>query len=439
VSDGSILGAGSVAGNPGPVSGAPGYGYPAAGAGQQQPAAAAPRSTGVPAAKPVRRPGHVGSLSVSQIVIAEVAVLVAAAVATRGRVPGLIAAVIAVAVLAVVFARSNRRWWIEDRVIAWHRRRRHSAAIDAGAGPALAALRTLAPHLSVHDVSAPNGARVGVGRDEAGWFAAVALTPTDPAHQEAAPIPMDTLASLLADADQPGIALQLVTHTVPAPSLDLHQASPAGSSYRQLTSAYGLPPLPAHRESIVVARLDARTLAEALLDHTADPSAAAALVAGLSGRVARSLRRLGIPCRVLDADELIRALARSCDVEPAAGTDAIAQVREDATEWHSTHLTHRTFWLKTWPPADQVGPLLDRMAAVPAAQSNVAIILRPGDGEDDVVIRLLVRLAAPQRMLPELTRYLLDGVQHAGGELFPLDGEQGPGVYATAPTGGGAG
>jgi type VII secretion protein EccE len=390
-----------------------------------------------PAAAPIRRPGHIGSLSVTQIALVEVAVLVGLAVATRGALPGLIGAVGGALVILFALARRHHRWWLEDAVMSWRHRRRRAVALDPGAGPVLAALRSLAPRLSVRDVSAPDGARVGVGADEAGWFAAVALTPAGPAQHQVAPIPLDALVGLLADADQPGAVLQLVTHTVAAPSVELHHAAPASASYRQLTTAHGLPPMPAYRESIVVARLDAVTLAEALLDHTTDPGAAAALVAGLGRRVARSLRRFGIACRVLDADELLRALARSCDVEDAAQAEAVP-VREDWTEWHSARLTHRTFWLKAWPAAEQVGPLLELMAAVPAAQSDLAIVLEPGDG-DDVAVRLLVRMAAPREMLPELTTLLLAVATQAGGELAPLDGEQGPGVYATAPTGGGAG
>ena len=422
---------GNMLGTP-PVAGGGSYGRPPSTGGA---AAGSSAASSGPAAKPVRRPGHVGSLSVAQIVLAEVAVLVAVGAATRGLIPGLIAAVAALAVLILVFARRGHRWWMEHRLIARQHRRRRAAAVDTSASPALAALRTLAPRLAIHDVTAPDGARVGVARDESGWFAAVAMTPTDPVHAEAAPIPIDALVGVLADVDHPGVVLQLVTHTVPAPSLDLHAASLAGSSYRQLTGVFGPVPVPAHRESTVVVRLDAVALAEALLDHTADPGAAAALTAGLSRRMARGLRQLGIACRALDADELLRALARSCDVESSGS----APVREDWQEWHSAHLTHRTFWLQRWPATEQIGPLLEWTASIPAAQNNIAIVLHPSEGDGEIVARLLIRIAAPRESMPGLTKHLMDGVARVGGELFPLDGEQGPGVYATAPTGGGAG
>lgn len=383
----------------------------------------------------MHRPGYLGSVEVTHIAVAEVAVLVAVAVASRGLIPGIIAGVVAALLVVAAFARRRGRWWAEDVLLAWRQRRRRSSALDPAVDPALAALRTLAPRVSVRDVSAPDGARVGVARDEAGWYAAVTLEPSAPVYRTAAPISVDALLGVLADADQPAAVLQLVTHTVPAPSLGLHPTAPATASYRQLTDPDGPVALPAHRESTVVVRVDARTLAESLLDHTTDPDSAEALAAALGRRVARSLRRLGVAGRVLDADELLRALARSCDLD--AGGPAVP-VREEWAEWRSAVLAHRVFWLRRWPAEDNVGPLLDWAAALPAAQTDVAVILTPADG-DDVAIRVLIRVAGPPEALPGITRHLHEGAGRFGAQLLALHGEHGPGVYATAPTGGGAG
>ncbi|WP_229071645.1 type VII secretion protein EccE [Actinoplanes sp. DH11] len=384
----------------------------------------------------VRRSGHLGPFGIGQIVVAEVALLGAAAAASQGLTPGLAGGAAAAAVLGVVFARRHGRWWLEDRLIAWQHRRRGTA--PTGAGP-IRLLHAIAPGLAVRNESAPDGARVGVARDEAGWFTVVALTPTAPVHQEAGPVPLDALVGVLAATDQPGVVLQLATHTVPAPGPDVHPASPAGGSYRHLAQGLSDDPVPAHRESSVCVRVDARSLAEALLDHNADPAAAAALVASLGRKVATSLRRLGIGCRVLDADDLVAALARSCDVEAGSITGS-TQVREEWTRWHSAHLAHRTFWLKSWPPsATAIGELLTWVSAVPAAQSNVSVVIDP-DGGDDVTVRCLIRLAArPEDDFTALENFLVEGVARFGGEVRPLDGEQGPAAYATAPTGGGAG
>ena len=418
---------------PGPAPAGPAPAGPAPAAG-----AIAPAAEPVDV-RPVRRAGHLGALSVGQIVIAEIAVLLAGAEAARGPLPGLIAGVAAAAIIVILFARRRHRWWLEDRLIAWRHRRRRRAAADTGVPATLAALQAVAPGLSVRDVPAPDGARVGVARDAMGWYSVVALTSTAPVHREAAPIPLDALVGVLAATDQPGVLLQLAIHTVPAPRLDVHPSSPAGMSYRQLVRTLSPVPVPAHRESSVSVRVDAHRLAEALLNHNADPEAAAALVASLGRKVATSLRRLGIPCRVLNTDELVAMLARSCDVEPGV-TAGGAEVREEWTRWHSARLVHRTFWLKTWPSsAAAISALLNSAATIPAAQTSVALILDPS-GEDDVAVRALIRLAAPpDNDFAALEGTLREGVKRIGGELQPLDGEQGPAVYATAPTGGGAG
>ncbi|GAA2666851.1 type VII secretion protein EccE [Actinoplanes palleronii] len=388
----------------------------------------------------IPRRGQVGPLSLTQIVVAELSVLATVAAALQGPLPALIAGGLGLTLIVVFFARQRGRWWLEHRQIARHHARRRAARLATGSGPVLAALRTIAPGLTVRDIEAHDGVRAGVAKDEAGWFSVVALSPAAPMHHDAAPIPLDALVSVLAATEQPGVVLELVTHTVPAPSPDVHASSPAGSSYRQLVETLSPAPVPAHRESTISVRVDARVLAEALYDHTADLEAAAALVAGLGRKVATSLRRVGIDCRVLDAGELLAVLARSCDVEAGSLAEG-SQVDEEWTHWRSARLVHRTYWVKTWPTsAGEIGSLFAWAATAPAAQTSVALVLNAAADGDDVAVRAFVRLATrPDADLDALDRVLVEGVRRVGAELQPLDGEHGPAVFATAPTGGGAG
>ncbi len=279
-------------------------------AGVAPPQAATADASADAGVRAIPRRGQLGPVSLTQIVVAELAVLATVAAAIQGPIPALVAGVIGLALIVIFFARQRGRWWLEHRQIARSHARRRAAALETGAGPVLAALRTISPGLAVRDMPAQDGARAGVAKDEAGWFSVVALTPTAPVHHDAAPIPLDALVSVLAATEQPGVVLELVTHTVPAPSPDVHASSPAGSSYRQLVESLSPEPVPAHRESTISVRVDARVLAEALHDHTADLEAASALVAGLGRKVATSLRRIGIACRVLDAEEGRRGAAR---------------------------------------------------------------------------------------------------------------------------------
>ncbi|GGN29583.1 type VII secretion protein EccE [Actinoplanes campanulatus] len=388
-----------------------------------------------PPEAPVRavpRRGHLGPFSLAQIVVAEAAALALVFAVTQNLATLAVTVAGAAAVVLIFFSRRQHRWWLEHRRVAAEHRRRRAARSDPRSGPVLAALRSVAPGLTVRDVTASDGI-VGVARDEAGWYSVVAV---DPAVPE---VPLDALAGALAGAGQPGLVMELVTHTVPAPSPDVPAASPSGASYRQLVESVSAGPVPAYRETSISVRIDARALAEALLDHTADPEAAATLVAGLGRKVTANLRRLGITGRPLDADHLLALLARSCDVEPWALADGPG-VDEAWTHWRSARLIHRTYWLKTWPAsATEIGSLFAWAATAPAAQTSVALLLRAGAG-DEVAVRAFIRMAArPDADLTALDRVLQEGVRRAGGELLPLDGEQGPAAYATAPTGGGAG
>jgi hypothetical protein len=83
----------------------------------------------------------------------------------------------------------------------------------------------------------------------------------------------------------------------------------------------------------------------------------------------------------------------------------------------------------------QAGALLDWFTTIPAAFTSVSLTLAPNG--TDVDIRCLARLATtPDRLRPAADA-LRTGARTANAELFPLDGEQRPAVYATAPTGGG--
>jgi type VII secretion protein EccE len=381
--------------------------------------------------------------------VAEGSIFVIVAAATQGVIPALVATVAAAALLTVVFARKQGRWWLEHRALTRDHRRRAASRRELEAGPALAALRTIAPGLTIRDIRPRRTARenhheiedrpTGVARDEAGWFGVVSLEQSSQASRpdratrpdQAAPIPLDALISALAVTDQPGVILELVTHTVPAPTPDLPPSAPAIASYRQLLDT--ITPSPAYRETSISVRIDATTMAESVLDHTTDPAAPAELTAALTRKIATTLRRQGIAGRVLDAAELLALLARSCD---AHTPDAA----EEWTHWRSNHLLHRTYWLESWPHAiTEIGPLLTWASTAPAAQTSVALIMEPVPA-GDVPIRAFIRLATrPDADLGVLDGVLREGVRRAGGELRALDGEHGPAAYASAPTGGGAG
>jgi type VII secretion protein EccE len=382
---------------------------------------------------PRRRPGYLGPLHVIQLVLIEAAII-AVLVTLRSGVP-VLAAAVAVSLLVLIPALSRRRgrWWLERRAIAGQFRRRQARARrDARyQDPRLSALQTLAPGLSVADVSASDGTQVGVARDDAGWYAVSVLASSSPMRDDPRPaLPLDALARTLSEARQPGAVLQVVTHTIPVPG----GGDAAGQSYRELSQNFGSVTIPVDQVTWLVVRLDARTLAEAGAGGPDETAQAPAVVVGMLRSLLKHLRPYEVFARPLDRDGLLNALARSCDLIPASPA-APSQPREEWGGWHSGRLVHRSYWLRDWPSLAQAGPLLDWLSTAPAAMASVALIVA-ADG-DNLDLRCLVRVAAPPERLNAVCEAVVRGARAARAELFELDGEQGPAVYASAPTGGG--
>ncbi len=381
-----------------------------------------------------RRPGQLGPVHVTQLVVAETAIIAVLAVATRSLPATTVAVAVAAAVLGVALGRWDGRWWIERRLLAWRLRQRRSARRPVHRDARIALLRTLAPRLALDVNETSDGGEIAVARDDAGWFATLAVTDESSLVEESPTgLPLDLLVATVADAEQPGAVVQAVIHTVSAPSVYIDQEQPAGVSYRELLQRYGA--LPADRVTWIAVRLDARALAEAGARSYEDVEQAPAVVAALARRLEKALRRSGFGARVLDRDALLDALALSCDLDVLAGAETPAWPRERWHTWHSGRMAHRSCWLQEWPGLDRAYRLLDSLTAAPTAMTSLAVILAPGP--DGINVRCLLRAAAAPNAINKACRAINRAARSLHSELFWLDGEQAPAVYATAPTGGG--
>ncbi|MET8254826.1 type VII secretion protein EccE, partial [Micromonospora sp. NPDC005197] len=193
---------------------------------QAPPADAVARPSDVPvrATPAADRPGRgrIGPVLVGQLVVLEVCALaVWAATAGPSWLLATVAA-LAVAVVVAAFARRGGRWWFDDLLLRRrlrHRRERAAAALAGGTAvdPRLAAL---APELGVIELT-DRGTRLGIGQDEQGWFAAVALQPvTGAAVGSVDAATVDRALRVLADFSAPVSRAQVVAHTLvwyPAP------------------------------------------------------------------------------------------------------------------------------------------------------------------------------------------------------------------------------
>jgi type VII secretion protein EccE len=364
-----------------------------------------------------RLPGRLGAVGVLRLLVFQVVQVGVFLVLLRGIWAAVLGSVVGAVAIAVTFGRWRGRW-LTDQAVLWLRYRRgRGATSGAPDDPRLVALGQLVPDLVVEDIAAgPEGSRLGMGSDGAGWFTVLEVEPAGAGV--APPVPLAALVRVAAEAGQAGVVIQVVTHTVPVPG---------GVAARQ-------------RLLWVAVRLDADLVADAAVDDLgAEPAHQVdvpAVLAELTRRVRRALRRRGLGARGLDADGVVDALALSCDL---AATDApgLGKVREDWHAWHSPRLAHRCGWLQTWPDPDRGTTLLAGLGESPEARVSISLVLQPRD-ELESDLRCLIRLAAPPDRIGQVYDRADRLTRQLGGALFPLDGEHALGVYGSAPSGGGA-
>ncbi|MEH1166343.1 type VII secretion protein EccE [Micromonospora sp. CPCC 205539] len=377
---------------------------------QARPARAATNPSDVPAraTPPTDRPGRgrLGPVLVGQLVVLELCV-VAVWAAVAGPV-WLLAAVGLVAALVVLaaFARRGGRWWFEDVLLRGRLRRRRERAEAALSGGATAdpRLAALAPELSVIELT-DRGTRLGIGQDDQGWFAAVALQSASGAavgSVEASTV--DRALRVLADFSAPVSRAQVVAHTLvwyPAP---------------------GAPPA-AHRTVWVALRLTVRDArVEAVSRGGGLPGVHRTLAAGI-GRLGKALTAAELAHRPLGRDELRAA------VVSAAGLDLVSE--PPAETWRGLRgggWTHRCLALRGRPDVP-LGPLVDAITATSAPSHTVAAAVAP----DGRVAAPLLRVAAMDNHVEALVKVVRDVARRAGTPARPVDGQHGPGVYASAP------
>ncbi|MCF0096888.1 type VII secretion protein EccE [Micromonospora sp. MH99] len=377
---------------------------------QAPPARAVTRPSDVPARvtpaadRPVR--GRIGPVLVGQLVVLEVcAIAVWAATAGPSWLLATVAAV-AVAVVVAAFARRGGRWWFDDVLLRRRlRHRREWAAVALADGTAVdPRLAALAPELGVIELT-DRGTRLGIGQDDQGWFAAVALQPaTGDAVGSVDAATVDRALRVLADFSAPVSRAQVVAHTLvwyPAP---------------------GAPPA-AHRTVWVALRL---TVHDARVETVSRGGGLAGvhrtLAAGI-GRLGKALTAAGLAHRPLGRDELRAA------VVSAAGLDLVPEPPTES--WRGLGgggWTHRCLTLRGRPDAP-LGPLVDAITATSAPSHTVAAAVSPGGR----MATPLLRVAAMDNHVEALVKVVREVAHRAGTPARPLDGQHGPGVYASAP------
>ena len=392
---------------------------------QAQPAGTAAAES--PPLRLQRRTARIAGLTAAQLVAVEVAVLAVAVSLDQPAWVLVLLAVLALLVLAVAFARRGGRRWFEHLVVRrrFTRRARQAAAATASgtAGP----LAALAPGLRISQIT-DRGNQIGVGQDPDGWFIALAVTRTgDAAHSS--PYLLNQMAAVLTTPAMPASALQMVVHTVPAPTALLDRSSPAVQSYLELLQ--GEPP-PVTRQVWVAVRLTARDALEAAAARGGGIEGVHRTLAAVAGRVSKALRAGGLHTRTLDAAQLATSISTVGDLETAS---AASPPREEWSRWTSGETTHVAFVLGGLPP-NSLGAFLDELEGAPLLSASVSVLLTAGP-EETLAVEALLRIAAHQQSEDEVSEWVKARGSGLGITLRRLDGQQAAGVYAAAPTGGG--
>ncbi|MDR7280958.1 type VII secretion protein EccE [Catenuloplanes atrovinosus] len=390
------------------------------------------RRRGAPPLPAERRRGRLGGLSVAQLVCVEVAV-VAVLASLGGPVWALpVAGVLAVVLLVLAFARRKSRWWFEHRVVS---RRFRERARAAAASPDRE-LAALAPHLSVTEIR-ERGTPIGVGRDDMGWFVALAVDAGGDTAADAG-LGADRIGRILAESALPVSALQVVTHLVPAPTSFLDHAAPAVRSYRELLGGLTIP---ADSRVWVAARLRPADALAASASRGGGPEGVHRALAALLGRIGKTLDSAGFVSQPLTATELTAAVATVAGLTGAAVTgDAVPAPqapRENWAGWQGTEAIHVGFLATRLSPSG-LSVAARRLPEVGALSATVAVVLnRRPDG--DLRMQAIVDVAARATTAAETFAAVTGIFDQCGMQLRRLDGQHAAAIYATAPTGGAIG
>jgi type VII secretion protein EccE len=372
-------------------------------------------------------PARSGRIGVVQIVATQLAVMVVAGAFVMSRPVAAVTALLAIPLLLPVVARHRGRWWYEvmlARITMRARRRKGARAAVQAHGRADPELARLYPHLVVQTVTVRDRS-VGVGADERGWFAAIALTANDGLSAE------DTGVLRFGSIIRQAVALSAV-QVVTRYSPPIRVTDPRGAcalSYQELCRVLGVP---SRRESWIAIRVDLGDAADRDIDEDGVHRSLSSAVV----RISEMLSSERVAHRVLDAAGLRQALADAygpdpIDVEGRRG----GALGESWTRWRTTTAVHVSYAVTGAEAPADLARLADVPGAVAVCVGFVAGRMRtPHDPDDQIGGRLLIRVVAAPAAMRQCQRHLRGRARRLGLTLTRLDGEQALAVYATTPT-----
>ena len=447
------------------------------------PTSAAPphRSTAPVSVRTRPRPGRLGPLRLSQLVVAEVAaalVLIGLAV-DRVALIGCGAAAVLLAAAALPRLRGLSPIDLLLLRNAARRRRRYSAAhpVDPETDPALVPLLECEPALRAvqHTLeadgsrsaaedptgsaahaparaqvrAAARGERREIGMLGDGTFLTAVIrvepadTPLRPAHGLGL-LPLELLADGLVVDDIVLDAVQAVQYSQPAPAPHLPDQSLAARGYRELPQGAATPAL---RLTWVTVRLDPELCRSAVAARGGGEPGARKALQRAADQLASRLTGAGLRATVLDSAGAVAAVATATCANPlAAGSAARAGRRtsETARSWRCDDRWHTSYWISQWPrlAASPGGPglpaadLVGRLGDSGALGTTISLTLRQSMSDSFSLTGMVRITVRGENELERAAKQLETHARGAGAALVRLEHEQVPGLLATLPLGG---
>lgn len=374
-------------------------------------------------------PARVAGVSTGQIMLWQITIAVCVFAAVRDDWTIVPAGVTAIVVLVLTTFRAHGRWLYRDIAVRGRFRVRRQAGPPAPTvDPRLAPLRTLLPELEITAITSRGGQSVGVVYDGRAWSGAVELAADDSVLPPPRPstLPLRRLFDALEVDDIRLASVQVMCQLICGPS----SPAPVHASYRQLN----IRQTPVAERVWVAVRADPELCADAIEARGGGADGARRVVKRAVARVVELLEAESIPTRQLDAETMRSALAVTADAWQPSTTAS----REDWTNWRTGGSTHVTWWVRSWPARND--PLRALRSAAVGASARVCVVsltLHATRGRQ-ARFRVLVRLSAatPQAMVA-IAKAFESNATTRGCGVVRLAGEQGPGLVATVPLGGG--
>ncbi|MGA8116081.1 MAG: type VII secretion protein EccE [Actinocatenispora sp.] len=387
---------------------------------------------------------RVGRFRVEQLVVVELVLLGVLTLLHRPLWQVVTGGVVGLVVMSAVFASTGGRWWLARVAMRGRFRRRRAAARTGRAkDQRLAVLRELSPALTVESAEERDH-RIGIGYDGSGWFAVAELdfgSRNGVVGEHAGALPFGNLARTVLDDEFPVSTIQVVTHTVPAPSAGLSGQAACQASYRELVSTVHSAAA-AFQTLWLTVRLDADDALAAAEERGGGTDGVHRAIAAALSRCTKAVEGRGRTCRLLDADELLDALVRSCGITGTGTSPGRNRTTEEWDLWRGDGLAHAGYWIETWPPveADRHGLLTDLIVTCGVENSLSIALRRPplaadGAAEPMIDIHGVLRLMTVSDGLARAGEQAVDIAKRSGFGLSLLSGEQAPAIFASAPTG----